>query len=110
MSPTELHRALKGDDVHQIPVDEVYYFQAQDKYTCVMARDGEFLIRTALSDLARQLDPGIFAQVHRSTVVNLGYVGSTRRDLGGRVFVRLKDPAKTELAVSRAYAGQFKQM
>jgi DNA-binding LytR/AlgR family response regulator len=103
-------RALKGEEVHQVPVDEVLYFQAQDKYTCVMARDGEFLIRTALSDIVRQLDPEAFAQVHRSTVVNLRYVASTRRDLGGRLFVRLKDGARTELAVSRAYAHLFRQM
>jgi DNA-binding LytR/AlgR family response regulator len=76
-------RALKGEEVHQVPIEDVLYFQAQDKYTAVLAREGEFLIRTALSDLARQLDPEIFAQVHRSTVVNLRFVASTRRDLGG---------------------------
>jgi len=103
-------RALKGEEVHQVPVDEVLYFQAQDKYTCVMSRDGEFLIRTALSDIVRQLDPGTFAQVHRSTVVNLRFVASTRRDLGGRLFVRLRDGARTELPVSRAYAHLFRQM
>jgi DNA-binding LytR/AlgR family response regulator len=103
-------RALKGDEVHQVPVDEVLYFQAQDKYTCVMVPDGEFLVRTALSDIVRQLDPEAFAQVHRSTVVNLRHVASTRRDLGGRLFVRLKDKARTELPVSRAYAHLFRQM
>jgi DNA-binding LytR/AlgR family response regulator len=103
-------RALKGEEVHQIAVDDVLYFQAQDKYTCVFARDGEFLIRTALSELAHQLDPARFAQVHRSTVVNLDMVASSRRDLGGRTFVRLRDAARTELPVSRAYAHVFRQM
>jgi len=103
-------RALKGEEVHQVAVDEVLYFQAQDKYTCVVTRDGELLIRTALSELSRQLDPATFAQVHRSTVVNMGVVASTRRDLGGRVFVRLKDARRTELPVSRAYAHLFRQM
>lgn len=103
-------RALKGDEVHQIAVDDVLYFRAQDKYTCVVTRDGESLIRAALSDLARQLDPGTFAQVHRSTLVNMNVVASTRRDPGGRVFVRLKDARRTELAVSRAYAHLFRPM
>lgn len=103
-------RALKGEEVHQVPVEEVLYFQAQDKYTCVVTREGELLIRTALSDLARQLDPAEFAQVHRSTVVNLRHVASARRDLGGRVYVRLRDARRTELAVSRAYAHLFRQM
>jgi DNA-binding LytR/AlgR family response regulator len=103
-------RALKGEEVHQVPVDDVLYFQAQDKYTCVVTREGELLIRTALSDLAKQLDPAVFAQVHRSTLLNLNFVASTRRDLGGRVFVRLRDARRTELPVSRAYAHLFRQM
>jgi DNA-binding LytR/AlgR family response regulator len=103
-------RALKGDEVHQIPVEEVLYFQAQDKYTCVITRDGESLIRTALSDIAKQVDPATFVQVHRSTLVNLNFVASTRRDLGGRVFLRLKGTARMELPVSRAYAHLFRQM
>ena len=91
-------------------VDDVLYFQAQDKYTCVITREGEYLIRTALSELSKQLDASLFAQVHRSTVVNMNVVASTRRDLGGRLFVRLKDGKRTELPVSRAYAHLFRQM
>ena len=102
-------RALKGDVVQQIPIDEVLYFQAQDKYTCVMTRAAEYLIRTPLAEVAAQLDPEVFWQIHRGTVVNMDEVGSTRRDLTGRVFVRLKD-GRTELTVSRAYAQKFKHM
>jgi DNA-binding LytR/AlgR family response regulator len=102
-------RALKGEVVQQIAVDDVLYFQASDKYTCVYTREGESLIRMPLAELAAQLDPELFWQVHRSTLVNMNEVASTRRDLGGRVFVRLRDGA-TELAVSRAYAHLFKQM
>ena len=102
-------RALKGEAVHQIAVDDVLYFNASDKYTRVVTREGESLIRTALTDLARELDPERFVQIHRSTIVNLEAVASSRRDLGGRVFVNLKD-GKTELTVSRGYAHLFKQM
>ncbi len=102
-------RALKGDLVHQIAVDDVLYFRASDKYTCVMTREGESLIRLPLSELAGQLDPETFWQIHRSTLVNMNAVASTRRDLAGRVYVRLKD-GKTELPVSRAYAHRFRQM
>ena len=102
-------RALKGEVVHQIAVDDVLYFNASDKYTRVVTREGESLIRMALAELARDLDPARFAQIHRSTIVNLDAVASARRDLGGRTFVKLKD-GKTELPVSRAYAQLFKQM
>ncbi|HTS86269.1 MAG TPA: LytTR family DNA-binding domain-containing protein [Usitatibacter sp.] len=102
-------RASKGELVQQIAVDDVLYFQASDKYTCVITREGESLIRMALADLVTQLDGELFWQVHRGTVVNMNEVAATRRDLGGRVFVKLKD-GKTELPVSRAYAQRFKQM
>ena len=102
-------RPLKGEVVRQIAVDDVFYFQASDKYTCVFTRDGESLIRLALSELAASLDPQVFWQIHRSTLVNMAHVDSTRRDLGGRTFLKLKD-GRTELPVSRAYAHRFKQM
>ena len=102
-------RALKGEAVQQIAVDDVLYFQASDKYTCVITRDGESLIRTPLAELVPQLDADTFWQVHRSTVVNMNEVASTRRDMGGRVFLKLKGGG-AELAVSRAYAHLFKQM
>lgn len=102
-------RALKGEVVHQIAVDDVLYFQAADKYTCVMTLEGESLIRLPLAELAGQLDAGVFWQIHRSTIVNMNAVATTRRDLSGRAFVKLKD-GKTELPVSRAYAHLFKQM
>jgi DNA-binding LytR/AlgR family response regulator len=102
-------RALRGELVQQIAVDDVLYFQASDKYTCVITRDGESLIRLPLAELSGQLDAGIFWQIHRGTLVNMNEVAATRRDLGGRVFVKLKD-GKTELPVSRAYAHLFKQM
>jgi len=101
-------RASKGELVHQIPVDSVLYFQASDKYTCVMTREGESLIRIPLTELAAQLDTEVFWQIHRGTVVNMNEVAATRRDLGGRVFVKLKDGK--ELAVSRAYAHLFKPL
>jgi DNA-binding LytR/AlgR family response regulator len=102
-------RALKGELVQQIAVDDVLYFQASDKYTCVITREGESLIRVPLAELTGQLDAELFWQIHRGTLVNMNAVAATRRDLGGRVFVKLKD-GKTELPVSRAYAHLFKQM
>lgn len=102
-------RALKGELVHQIAVDDVLYFRASDKYTCVVTREGESLIRMPLAELAAQLDAEVFWQIHRGTLVNMEEVAATRRDLAGRVYVKLKD-GRTELAVSRAYAHRFRQM
>ena len=102
-------RASVGQDVRLIAVDDVCYFEANDKYTSVFTPDGEALIRTPLKDLLAQLDPDRFWQVHRGTVVNLAHVASTSRDLAGRVTLALKRRPE-RVAVSRAYAHRFKQM
>ncbi len=102
-------RASVGETVRQIPVDEVLYFQAQDKYISVYTKEGESLIRTPLAELSAQLDPNEFWQIHRSTIVNVNRIASTQRDVMGRTHVKLKD-LKAELQVSRAYAHLFKQM
>jgi DNA-binding LytR/AlgR family response regulator len=95
--------------VRLIPVDEVCYFQANDKYTSVFTADTEALIRTPLKELAAQLDPERFWQVHRGTIVNLSHVATTTRDLAGRVSIALKSRPE-KVAVSRAFAHKFRQM
>ena len=85
------------------------FFHADDKYTCVRTAQAEHLIRTPISDLAAQLDPHRFVQVHRSTIVNLAHLAGTRRDELSRLFVRLSGYAG-ELPVSRAYVHLFRPM
>jgi DNA-binding LytR/AlgR family response regulator len=91
----------------------VLYLQAQDKYVSVYTKEGarevEALIRTPLSELAEQLDPAQFWQIHRSTIVNINRVAGTVRDVMGHLIVKIKD-SKAELPVSRAYTHLFKQM
>ncbi|MES2101963.1 MAG: LytTR family DNA-binding domain-containing protein [Pseudomonadota bacterium] len=102
-------RASQGELTHQIDVAQVLFFRADDKYTCVQTAAGEHLIRTPIAELAAQLDPGQFWQVHRSTLVNLHFVAGTRRDELSRLFVRLRG-FDGELPVSRAYVHLFKAM
>ncbi len=102
-------RASRGELTEQIAVDEVLFFQADEKYTCVQTAQAEHLIRTPIAELAALLDPGQFWQVHRSTLVNLRHVEGTRRDETSRLFVRMRSHA-IELPVSRAYVHLFKAM
>lgn len=110
-SPQRLRwiRASVGDLMHQIPVEQVFFFQADDKYTCVQTARNEHLIRTPIVELLPQLDPEVFVQVHRSTVINLAHLAGTRRDEASRLFLRLHDFSR-ELPVSRAYVHSFKGM
>jgi DNA-binding LytR/AlgR family response regulator len=102
-------RASVGQQVRLIAVDDVCYFQANDKHTSVFTKDGEALIRTPLRELAASLGPARFWQVHRGTIVNLGHVQATDRDFAGRLSLALKTRAET-IAVSRAFAHRFRQM
>jgi len=108
-APLRHIRASHGDLVHQIDVADVLYFLADDKYTCVRTAAGEHLIRTTISELAAQLDPDRFQQIHRSTIVNLDQLAGTRRDELSRLFVRVRGRGE-ELPVSRAYVHLFKAM
>lgn len=102
-------RAAQGDLTHQIAVDDVFFFQADDKYTVIQTERGEHLLRTPIIDLVAQLDPDQFWQVHRSTLVNLSFLSGTRRDENSRLFLRIKGYGR-ELPVSRAYVHLFKAM
>jgi DNA-binding LytR/AlgR family response regulator len=102
-------RANRGETTYQIAVDEVMFFQSDDKYTVVQSANGEHLISKPLSELVRLLDGEHFWQIHRGTVVNVRFVSSTRREGDGRMSVNLKGHDKP-LAVSRAYHHLFRQM
>jgi DNA-binding LytR/AlgR family response regulator len=101
--------ASAGHEVKIITVDEVCYFQADSKYTMVMTASGEALVRRALKELATQLDPAQFWQVHRSTIVNVGAIAGVSRDLRGRVRLRLKVRPES-LAVSEAHERLFRSL
>lgn len=102
-------RNAQGEHVLQIDVNDVLYFDAADKYTCVVMPSGEKLLRTSIAELEAALDPSLFQRIHRSTLVNLKFVHATRRDESGRMFVKIKDHNR-ELPVSRAYHDAFSRM
>jgi DNA-binding LytR/AlgR family response regulator len=102
-------RAAHGDETRLIAIDEVIYFEANDKYVAVFTEAGESWIRTPLKELIDKLDPNRFWQVHRCTVVAVKHIAGTTRDFGGRTLLKLKTRPE-ELRVSRAYLHLFKQM
>jgi len=108
-APLRWIRAGSGDLVHQVAVDDVLFFHADDKYTCVRTAGAEYLIRTTIAELVATLDPQQFWQVHRSTIVNLRHLAGTRRDEASRLWLRIRGH-DGDLPVSRAYVHLFKAM
>ena len=101
--------ASRGQETRLILVDDVAYFQADSKYTVVMTQEGEALLRKPIRDLLEVLDPSMFKQVHRSTIVNLRAVAGVTRDETGRGTLRLKNRPET-LAVSQPFMTLFRNM
>ncbi|WP_225781777.1 LytTR family DNA-binding domain-containing protein [Xenophilus sp. Marseille-Q4582] len=100
-----------GQTLRLVPVDEVLYFEAADKYVRVLTATQEHLIRTPLRQLLPQLDAQQFWQVHRGTVVRAAAIDSVQRDEAGRLHLQLRGrPAGERLAVSRLYAHLFRAM
>jgi DNA-binding LytR/AlgR family response regulator len=108
-APLQWIRAAHGDETRLIAIDEVVYFQSNDKYTSVFLQDEECLIRTPLSKLREQLDETRFWQIHRSVIVAARHVAGTHTDFRGRLVVKLKGRSE-QLTVSRNYADIFRQM
>ncbi len=102
-------KASVGQSVRLIPVEEILFFQSDEKYTRVVTADGEVLIRKPIKELLDELDPEKFWQVHRATVVNVDAIASVRRGMKDQAEIGLKGSAET-LIVSRNFAHLFKQM
>lgn len=102
-------RAAVGNQIRLIPIGEVLYFEATDKYVNVVTADSESLIRTTLKDLLPQLDADQFWQIHRSTVVNVNSIQLATRDEDGKLSVKLRD-RNVSFPVSRVFAHLFRQM
>jgi two-component system LytT family response regulator len=92
-----------------VEVAKVTHFVAQGKATLAVTAAGRHLVDHALGALEERLDPRQFVRIHRSAIVNMSWVGEVQPDLGGRLLVRLKDAARTELQVARERARAFKE-
>jgi DNA-binding LytR/AlgR family response regulator len=102
-------QASLGNTIHMVPVAEVLYFEAADKYIRVVTAAREYLIRTPLRQLLTQLDPAEFWQIHRSVVVRVDSIETAVRDDTGKVELTLKGRSE-KLVASRLYAHLFRAM
>ncbi|MEO7151890.1 MAG: LytTR family DNA-binding domain-containing protein [Burkholderiaceae bacterium] len=102
-------QATVGQSIQMIPVEDVLFFISDEKYTRVQTATLEALIRKPIKELVDELDPDLFWQIHRSTLVNTRCIAGVSRDLRGRQLVAVKGhPEKLE--VSRSFTGLFKGM
>ena len=108
-APLRWIRASLGNAMQVIAVNDVVYFQAEDKYTKVVTREAEALIKKPIKDLFDELDQEVFWQIHRATIVNLHAIARIERDWRDQPIITLKSRPE-KLTVSRTFAHRFKAM
>jgi DNA-binding LytR/AlgR family response regulator len=102
-------KATFGQNLRLIPVGDVLFFQSDEKYTRVVTGENEALIKTPIRELMDGLDPEVFWQIHRSTLVNVNAIAGVTRDFRGQAHVKIRGKDES-LVVSRIYSHLFKQM
>ncbi len=102
-------QATVGQAIQMIPVEDVLFFISDEKYTRVQTATVEALIRKPIKELVDEVDPDLFWQIHRSTLVNTRFIAGVTRDLRGRQIVSIKGNNE-KLEVSRSYTHLFKGM
>ncbi len=98
-----------GSELRFIPVSQVVYFKAEDKYTIVQTAENEFLIKTAIKDLENELDPKYFWRVHRKAIVNIERIKTIKRSFTNQMVIGF-DHTDHKIPVSRSHEHLFKQM
>ena len=102
-------QASVGQSIQMVSVDDVLFCVSDDKYTRVQTLKQEFLIRKPIKELVEELDPKVFWQIHRSTLVSVKAIAGVQRDERGRQEVLIK--GRTErLPVSRSASQLFRGM
>ncbi|RZL34116.1 MAG: response regulator transcription factor [Rubrivivax sp.] len=102
-------QAAVGEAIELVPVDDIVYLEAADKYVRAVTAERDFWVRVSLRELAPQLDPERFWQVHRSTIVQIDAVARAQRQENGTVVLDLRQRPE-KLTVSRVHAGRFKAL
>lgn len=98
-----------GNSVKMFSIDEVLFFQAQDKYTRVVTADSEGHIRTPLKELLAALDSSAFWQVHRSVIVRVAAIRAVEKDAEGKLSLSVRGRPDV-LPVSSAFQYRFRGM
>jgi DNA-binding LytR/AlgR family response regulator len=108
-APLRIIQASAGNTISMVPIDEVLYFEAADKYVRVVTSKREHLVRSSLKELLQRLDPQRFWQIHRGAVVHCDAIASAQRDESGKLTLTLRE-RPDHLVVSRLYADRFRGM
>jgi two-component system response regulator AlgR len=97
------------DELRLIPIRDVSYFNADQKYVCVHHEDGEDLIDDSLKSLEQEFSDS-FVRIHRSALVAVDKIEKLEKSADGKTHVVLRNNPKDddnaphdELVISRRH-------
>lgn len=100
-------QAKIGERTILIPLENVFRFQSEEKYTTVYASNGKFIISTPLIDLEKRLDPAQFVRVHRAHLIAIDAIAEYQRLVNGHFCIKLHDKDRTVIPVSRNFVSKL---
>lgn len=95
------------DTIKLIPVREIVFFNADQKYTSVRHAGGTDLIEDSLRALEEEF-AALFVRIHRNALVNVEQLAGIERDAEGQYLVVLRGSGE-KLRVSRRLAGELRE-
>jgi two-component system LytT family response regulator len=98
----------KGDSLIFIKLEDVFYFEASDKYVNIFTNDDVYLSEKTLSQLEQQL-PTYFLRVHRSFIINTSYVDQVQKYFNSRYIIKLRNKSRTQITTGRSYLDKIKE-
>jgi two-component system, LytTR family, response regulator len=98
-----------GERVYLVELASVTHFFAKDKLTYAVSDGRSYAVDYSIAELERKLDPKRFLRIHRSVLLNLGWIGQVHSRFGGQMTVGLKDAKQTQVPVARDRARALKE-
>ncbi|MGR3812020.1 LytR/AlgR family response regulator transcription factor [Jiulongibacter sp. NS-SX5] len=98
----------KGDKILFIPLTDIAYFHAEDKYVFLNAQDGmQYLTNYTITALDQKL-PDEFIRISRSAIIHTHFIESMEKTFNGKFMISLKDIKKTKLESGSSYGDNIK--
>lgn len=100
----------RGEKLLSVPIEQIAYFEGEDRYVYLVKRDGSrFIVDYRLSDLEVVLNPNHFFRLNRSFITHITAIHSMVNLSKSRIKIELNPAAKREIMVSSENSQEFKQ-
>jgi len=99
-----------GDKIRLIPLSDIAFFEAEDKYVFLATTDGQkFLTSYTLTTLSEKL-PDTFVRISRSAMINRQKISEAHKHFDGKFQLVMGDKKATRLTTGTTYSDTVRQL